>query len=339
MKAEFAQSPGASGPLVSVIIPTRNRPHLLPKAVASALQWACAEAERTEVIVVPSGTDTSWRESLTPFAGDQRLRVLPPVPGNANDARNAGFAEARGKYVRFLDDDDYLLSGAIGQVERAERDRIEICSGLVLSVDRDGSDLGALPQPESNDFSRAILGFTSLNLPVGNLFLREACTGIRWDPGVERLQDLAWMCSLASTRDLRWARHLEPCGVWFQHDGDRVSSANLARHKSSAAISAIQNLCSAFEAQGKLDDGRKAAIANFLWEFIFPGFPFHPLHWHKIARYASAISPETRPHRLAWTPEWLPALAAEWILLPVRASRVRYRNWRNHARSTHRRTL
>jgi glycosyltransferase involved in cell wall biosynthesis len=328
-----------SPPLITVVIPTRDRPHMLPKAVASALEWSCAQPERIEVIVVPSGDDTSWEQSLAPFADDVRLRVLPSVAGNANAARNAGLDQANGVYVRFLDDDDYLLPGASGQVERAEQDHLEVCSGVVFCVDEDDTDLGPLRDASSEDFVQAILGFSSLNLPVGNLFLRAAIGGTRWDPGIGRLQDLAWMCSLAATREWRWGRHEEPCGVWFQHQGPRVSAASLGRHRSRMAIASIRNLYTSLEADGRLNKARATAVARLLWKFVYSGFPFHPLHWHHVARYAVAISPETRVHRLRWAPGWFPAIGLEWLLLPGRMAISRFRRILGETRTTHRRKL
>lgn len=92
-------------PLVSVIIPTRDRPTLLRRAVASV----CAQTHRDlEVIVVDNarpGEDGVGPDPLAP--ADTRVRVISVGRArNAAGARNAGLAVARGDYVTFLDDDD-----------------------------------------------------------------------------------------------------------------------------------------------------------------------------------------------------------------------------------------
>jgi len=103
-------------PLISVIIPTVNRPRWLPRAVDSAL--AGMKSGEVEVIVVPNGPDKSWRESLQPYEGNKYVRVFPIPEPNANIARNAGLAVSTGAFVRFLDDDDYLIpEGANKQYE------------------------------------------------------------------------------------------------------------------------------------------------------------------------------------------------------------------------------
>lgn len=89
-------------PQLSIIIPTYNRPHLLPLAVQSALSQTVSDFE---VLVVDDG-------SLEPveLPPDPRLRVLrlPENQGTAI-ARNAGAKAARGRWMTYLDDDDQLL--------------------------------------------------------------------------------------------------------------------------------------------------------------------------------------------------------------------------------------
>ena len=91
-----------SHPPISIIIPTHNRPHLLPRAVQSALNQT---HQNLEVIVVD---DASKERADLP--DDPRLRVifLEKNVGGAG-ARNVGTKAALGRWVTYLDDDDYLL--------------------------------------------------------------------------------------------------------------------------------------------------------------------------------------------------------------------------------------
>lgn len=89
-------------PLLSIIIPSYNRPHLLMRAVQSALNQTI---DSFEVIVVDDG-------SPEPVAlpSDPRLRTirLPENRGTAA-ARNAGAKAAQGHWITYLDDDDQLF--------------------------------------------------------------------------------------------------------------------------------------------------------------------------------------------------------------------------------------
>ena len=92
-------------PLASVVIPTRNRPELVGRAVRSALQQTLTDLE---VIVVVDGPDPATVSALKVLQDtDSRLRVLPlPQNRGGSDARNAGIDAAKGKWIALLDDDD-----------------------------------------------------------------------------------------------------------------------------------------------------------------------------------------------------------------------------------------
>lgn len=87
---------------LTIVIPTRNRPHKLEAAVESALRQV---GRNVEVLVVDDGSDRPVR-----LPSDSRLRCIrfDRSSGVAN-ARNAGLSAASGQWISFLDDDDTLL--------------------------------------------------------------------------------------------------------------------------------------------------------------------------------------------------------------------------------------
>jgi glycosyltransferase involved in cell wall biosynthesis len=90
-------------PVVSVVIPTRNRPHLLMRAVRSALAQTL---QQIEVVVVVDGPDPATIQALGAIQ-DARVTVvaLPRSVGGA-DARNIGVQNSQGEFIALLDDDD-----------------------------------------------------------------------------------------------------------------------------------------------------------------------------------------------------------------------------------------
>lgn len=91
------------GPVVSVVIPTRNRPDLVLRAINSALYQTFTHFE---VVVIIDGPDERTREALRSLE-DERVTVvaLDSTVGGA-EARNIGVQRSRGQYIAFLDDDD-----------------------------------------------------------------------------------------------------------------------------------------------------------------------------------------------------------------------------------------
>jgi glycosyltransferase involved in cell wall biosynthesis len=93
-----------SNPLVSAIIPTYNRAHIICEAVESALAQTYPHME---VIVVDDGSKDDTLTRLKQFEG--RIRVVGQVNKGPAAARNLGIAVARGELIAFLDSDDIWL--------------------------------------------------------------------------------------------------------------------------------------------------------------------------------------------------------------------------------------
>ena len=91
-------------PLVSVIVPTYNREAYLREAVESVCRQTYPE---WELLVVDDGSTDGTRAYLAGLT-DSRIRViLSDHLGNPNSVRNLALAKARGRYVAFLDSDDW----------------------------------------------------------------------------------------------------------------------------------------------------------------------------------------------------------------------------------------
>jgi len=92
--------------LVSVVIPTLDRPKLLLRAINSVLRQTHREIE-VIVIVDKPDDDTA---SVVRSVDDRRLQlIVNPYSRTAAGARNAGADHATGEWVAFLDDDDEWL--------------------------------------------------------------------------------------------------------------------------------------------------------------------------------------------------------------------------------------
>lgn len=95
----------AATPTHSIIILTKDRPGLLPRAVASALRALGAGGE---ILVVDDASTTPAREVLEGLT-ETPLRILRrDLSCGISAARNAGIEASLGSVIFFLDDDDEL---------------------------------------------------------------------------------------------------------------------------------------------------------------------------------------------------------------------------------------
>src|SRR5712691_3895396 len=148
-------------PLVSVIIPTRNRAALLARALDSVFsQYGLGEQFDLEVIVVDDGSTDATAAVVAEYAQVRYVRL--PTNRGVAAARNAGIEASRGAFICFLDDDDVWLAGRLKLQIPAFRRHPE--AGAVYSQVFDAHDGRAYPAS-----SRAVSGRIFDALLSGNL--------------------------------------------------------------------------------------------------------------------------------------------------------------------------
>jgi len=190
-------------PVVSAVIPTRNRPELVCRAVRSVLLQTIREIE---CIVVIDGPDVATVQSLREIA-DPRLRVmaLEENVGGA-EARNLGTRAARGEWVALLDDDDEWLPHKLEkQLAAAAKSTEPVAMVVSRFLDRGANDKDELIRPhifpkkgqpiseflwcEVSPFG-GIAGFPQTSTW---LLRRDFLLEVPFTKGLKMLQDLDWL--------------------------------------------------------------------------------------------------------------------------------------------------
>jgi glycosyl transferase family 2 len=105
--AWIEQAPLPTSPLVSVILPTRNRPAHLPRALESVIAQTYGH---WELVVVDDGGDHGTAAVVASFA-EPRIRYHRIDHRGVCGARNHGLAQARGDLIAYLDDDNTMHPG------------------------------------------------------------------------------------------------------------------------------------------------------------------------------------------------------------------------------------
>lgn len=129
-------------PTVSVVVPAYNAAAFVGRAVDSVLGQSAADLE---LLVVDDGSTDATLRVLAAY-GD-RLRAIAQANAGPAAARNRGLAEARGRYVAFLDADDWWLPDKLAQQVALLDSRPEIgfCSTATRVVHADGTPAGDWP--------------------------------------------------------------------------------------------------------------------------------------------------------------------------------------------------
>lgn len=92
--------------LISIIIPIYNVEDVLWRCLDSVVNQTY---KRLEIILVDDGSTDASCDIIKNFEKeDSRIKVIRKVNGGLSDARNAGLGIARGKYIVFVDSDDFV---------------------------------------------------------------------------------------------------------------------------------------------------------------------------------------------------------------------------------------
>jgi len=134
--------------LISVVVPTYNYAHLLPRALDSVLsQWH----DDIELLVIDDGSQDDTPHVLQRYAKRYpgQLQVYRQANAGVAAARNRGVRAARGAYVLMLDADDELLPDAFRALREAlsAEPSAAMVLGAQVSVYADGSQRLRLPTP------------------------------------------------------------------------------------------------------------------------------------------------------------------------------------------------
>lgn len=97
--------------VVSVIIPIYKVEKYLPRCVDSIINQTY---QNLEIILVDDGSPDNCGKMCDEYAKkDERIKVIHKQNGGLSDARNVGIEEATGKYIAFVDSDDFVTKDYI----------------------------------------------------------------------------------------------------------------------------------------------------------------------------------------------------------------------------------
>lgn len=173
---------------LSVIICTYNRAKLLPEALDSVLN------QKTdfdfEVIVGDDASTDGTHELLNDYLTKNPLRiVLSPMETNCGIGANwaTGLMKARGKYVAFLDDDDFWTDDQRMQImvnyleNHPEYDAL-YTNAITLDEKTGKKHLISYPSPEEYDINK-LWGGKQPNISLNTLMVKrnvlEACVNLK----------------------------------------------------------------------------------------------------------------------------------------------------------------
>lgn len=205
---------GSATPTFSVVIPVFNRGSELIPTLRSVQQQTFADFE---CLVIDDGS-TNGDEIASVVAGlnDPRFRYTRRCNGGGGAARNTGVEESRGRYIAFLDSDDYFLPRKLEvAIEfltddplRVVYSKARVDRGVGKYWVRPSRPLG--PEEDVGEY----LFVRNEFIPTPTIVLhREMALHVKWDPNLRKGQDLDFTLRL-QREGARFFMIEEPLVVW-----------------------------------------------------------------------------------------------------------------------------
>ncbi|AVM47309.1 glycosyltransferase family 2 protein [Victivallaceae bacterium BBE-744-WT-12] len=124
-ESETTMGDAVTQPEFSIVVPACNVGRYAKDMIASIRNQTDPDFEA--LLVVEESTDGTLEICRAETAGDARFRVISlPRSGSASNSRNYGIRHAAGKYLVFLDGDDWIEPESIGRFREAVREYGEL---------------------------------------------------------------------------------------------------------------------------------------------------------------------------------------------------------------------
>ncbi len=206
--------------LLSVVMPTHNRPEQLLRAARSVLDQ---QVSAIELVIVDDASSDATPEMTARLAEDPRVTVIRNEQSlGPGGARNKGIAATSGELLGFCDDDDAWLPGAasilLGALE-ADPELGVVSSWHRVVHDTTGREVD-YRGPTHFDASD-LLWFNFVALPFG-IIRRELFTSeLTFDPALPPCEDWDRWLRCAFERPIEVVPHV--LYSYHQHGGERVT--------------------------------------------------------------------------------------------------------------------
>ena len=313
---------------ISIVIPTTGkRQELLSRAITSA--FVNDNSIFTEIIVVANGPEAEFfclpDTISTPL--NASIYIARTLIGNVSHARNIGIESATGQWLRFLDDDDFLLPDAAKrqylELINSEYD-ISTYAGAIR--DENGRTFQIICPDGSQGYGYAVLGPNCPALTFASVYRLEKIRHLRWNEAWSATEDEDWMRRILQSFTPNWITSDEVVGVWYQHHKYRLSRPlpfnTLYLNRAESIVTTIKILAE----QNRFNNIQKKSAANGIWSAIHGGFYFSPIHWSKLSIIARSLDKLSRPNDKIFTLlPWVHPLIIEWLFLPKRIINYAYR--------------
>ena len=230
---------------ISVIIPSYKPGGYLWQCLNSLVAQTLPKSA-FEVVVVLNGCKEPYEDEILSYLTSSELNYtfIQLDEGGVSNARNVGIDAAKGEYIAFIDDDDFVSPTYLEELLRVSaKDTVGLCRPVAFE-DKDGK---TLPYEMTNEFdNKSLAGKQAFYRPrklfagpCMKLIHRDILGDRRFDKRFRNSEDSLYMFAVSDR--MRWADFTSSNAIYYRRfrEGSAVTSKRSLGQKLSNELKII----------------------------------------------------------------------------------------------------
>lgn len=247
--------------LISVVVPIYKVESYLSRCIDSILNQTY---DKIQIILVDDGSPDRCGIICDEYARkDRRIQVIHKDNGGLSDARNAGIEIAKGKYITFIDSDDYVAINYIEELLRAMSIARADMSVVDVEVVNDNKPYfsnaieGSIRTVSGQEAIKLALRTDFRQSAWGKLYKREIFDSVRFPEGM-LYEDLAIVYQVLALTDIIAISNAKLYKYEVRQGSIMQTSFNINQYKSLYVIDeAMDFVCANYPQLESLSNGRR----------------------------------------------------------------------------------
>lgn len=213
--------------LISIIIPIYNTEKYLEKCLTSVVNQTYKNLEI--LLIDDDSPDDSLKIGKQWAKKDKRIKVYHKCNEGVSEARNYGIKEAKGKYICFVDSDDYIEYTMIEKLYQKIKDDVaDICSCNFYIVRNNIKVLN------KRKFEKDILrdAFKGNGYVCNKIYKKSIIQNVKFNKQIKIYEDLLFNINIVynSNSPVKYSYINEPLYYYEQRNGSAMNSTDYKRN-------------------------------------------------------------------------------------------------------------
>ena len=211
-------------PFFSIIIPVYNRQETIRRAVVSCLDQTFSDFE----IIVINDKSTDETEEVVKSITDSRIKYFcNEINSERCVSRNNGINHAQGKFVCFLDSDDYFLENHLStfynEIQKSDLESVFLFTNCFIENEENEREEKIVPRLQDHDIFEYLLKYTPN--PARVCISTDILSVFNFDERLPGLEDLDLWLRIATK--YQFIQLMDYTNVYYVHpdsytDGDAL---------------------------------------------------------------------------------------------------------------------